>query len=206
MQSFLINFSETHRILIYVILFIGVLIEGEILLIIAGVLSRNGYLDFFNIVIFAFVAAVIHDIIFWRIGRRLSETQKEKPHSKASLLRGRFLFFKLDKINIFLERLKRGSGVYIFISKFAWNLNRIILASSGYIKTPFKKLLQYSIPASLIWAITFVSLGNIFAGKTEILHRDLTTAAIFISVFILVIIIFENVLRRLLKKDIKTEN
>ena len=63
MQSFLINFSETHRILAYLIIFIGVLIEGEIILILAGVLSRNGYLDFFNVIIFAFVAAVIHDLI-----------------------------------------------------------------------------------------------------------------------------------------------
>lgn len=193
MQSFLMDFSETHRLLVYIILFIGILIEGEILLVLAGVLSRNGQLDFFNIVLFAFVAAIIHDLIYWSIGRKISKTQREK-----------FLFFKISKFNYFLERLRDGNGIYIFISKFAWNLNRIILVASGYLKMPIKKLLQYSIPASLIWAITFVALGNIFAEKTEILKQDLKTAAVFISVFILVIIILEGGLRKLLKKDIKT--
>ncbi|MEK7555386.1 MAG: hypothetical protein AAB516_01030 [Patescibacteria group bacterium] len=200
MQSFLMDFSETHRILAYLIIFIGILIEGEIVLVLAGVLSRNGYLDFFDIIFFSFIAAVIHDLIYWGIGRKIAARFGGNAAPK-----GKFLFFKLEKIIGFLESLKRGNGLYIFISKFVWNLNRVVLVASGYMKTPFKKLLSYSVPASLIWSITFVSLGYIFAHKTNILHQDIKTAAIFISVFILVIIVFEDALRRTLKKDIKKE-
>lgn len=197
MQSFLTDFSETHRILAYLIIFIGILIEGEIVLLLAGVLSRNGQLDFFDVIFFAFIAAVIHDLIYWGIGRKIAARFKGSAPPQ-----GKFLFFKFEKIIGFLESFKRGNGLYIFISKFAWNLNRVVLVASGYLKIPFKKLLSYSVPASLIWSITFVSLGYVFAHKTNILHQDIKTAAIFISVFILVIIIFEDTLKRLLKKDI----
>ncbi len=190
MESLLLNFSETHRVLSYIIISLGVLVEGEVVLLLAGVLSHRGYLDIFDTIFIAFLAAIVHDLIYWLIGKKLAESKKEK-----------ILFIDSKKIKGFLEKSKNGSGLYIFISKFAWSLNRIVLVASGFIKTPPKELLRYSLPACLVWSITFVSLGYIFAFETDVFKKDIKTAAILISGFIVFVVILENLLRRQIKRN-----
>ena len=48
------NFSETHRIISYFIIALAILVEGEVVLILAGILSHKGYLDIFDVIFFAF--------------------------------------------------------------------------------------------------------------------------------------------------------
>jgi membrane protein DedA with SNARE-associated domain len=190
MESLLLNFSETHRILSYVIISLGVLVEGEVVLLLAGVLSHRGYLDIFDVIFIAFLAAIVHDLIYWSIGKKLAESNKKK-----------ILFVDLEKVKRFIEKSRNRSGLYVFITKFTWSFNRIALIASGFIKTPLKELLKYSLPACLIWAITFVSLGYIFASKADIFKKDIKTAVILISGFIIFVVILENLLRRQIKKN-----
>ena len=192
MESLLTNFSETHRIISYLIIALAILIEGEVVLVLAGVLSHKGYLDIFDVIFFAFAAAVIHDLIYWSIGKKLSASGKK-----------RFLFINLEKVKRFLEKAKINNGLYVFISKFVWNLNRIALIANGYLKMPVKELLRYSIPACLIWSITFVSIGYVFAFETDILKKDLKTAAILLASFIVAIVILENLFRKIVEKKNK---
>jgi len=189
MESLLTNFSETHRILSYLIVFFSIFIEGEVVLLLAGVLSHKGYLDIFDVIMIAFVGAILHDLLYWSIGKKLSKTNKKK-----------FLFVNLEKLGNFLCRLRVSNGLYIFISKFAWNLNRIVLMASGYLKVSAKELLRYSVPASLIWSVSLVSMGYIFAFETDILKKDLKTAGLFMAGFIIAIIILENLLRKMIEK------
>ena len=195
MESLLTNFSETHRLLSYLILFLSMFIEGEVVLLLAGVLSHKGYLDIFDIIITAFIGAVLHDLVYWSIGRKLSKTNKKN-----------FLFINLEKIESFLRRLKINNSLYIFISKFAWSLNRIVLMANGYLGISVKDLLRYTIPACLIWSITFVSIGYIFAFETDILKKDLKTASLFIISFIIAVIILENFLRKAIEKGISRQS
>jgi len=160
MESLLINFSETHRIISYLIIFFSIFIEGEVILLLAGVLGHKELLGIPQIITIASVAAIIHDLVYWSIGRRLAGSNKQK-----------IWCFNLKKIRRVLEKLRGNNGLYIFVSKFAWNLNRIILISSDYLKIPLRVLLRYSLPASLIWSITLVSLGYFFASETDILKQ-----------------------------------
>jgi membrane protein DedA with SNARE-associated domain len=189
MESLLTNFSEAHRILSYLIVFFSIFIEGEIILLLAGVLSHRGHLDIFDVIMIASVAAILHDLLYWSIGQKLSKTSKKK-----------IWFIDLEKVRGFLEKLRLSNGLYIFISKFAWNLNRVILIASGYLKMPVKELMRYSVPASFVWSITFVSLGYVFAFETNILKKDFKTASLILVGFIIVIIVLENLLRKMLEK------
>lgn len=195
MESLLTNFSEAHRILSYLIVFFSIFIEGEIVLLLAGVLSHRGYLDIFDVMTIAFAAAILHDLLYWSIGKKLAETNRKK-----------FLFVNLEKSVNFLSRLKVSNGLYIFISKFAWSLNRIVLVASGFLKVSVKELLRYSIPACLIWSVSLISIGHIFAYKTGLLKKDLKTAGLFLAGFVMAIIILENLLRKIIERraSIKT--
>ncbi len=195
MESFLMNFSELHRTLSYLIIFLSIFVEGEIILLVAGVLSHRGLLNISDVIIIASGAAILHDLFYWWLGGKLLKTEKEK-----------IFFVNLEKIKGFLDKLKLGDGVYVFISKFAWNLNRIILVAAGYLKMPIRELLRYSIAASIIWSITFASLGYVFASETHILRKDIKTATIAVAIFVIVIIGLENLLRRQIEKRTRQGN
>ena len=188
------QFAHTHQVLIYLIIFLGMFVEGEIILILSGVLVRSRGIDFFDTLLIAIIAVIFHDIGYWYIGRLLSKTKKKK-----------FWFVNLEKLENFLKRFEKRSGLYIFISKFAWSMNRFVLLASGYFKTPIKKLLNYSIPVAVIWTTTFISLGYIFADKTAILKKDLKLFAISIAIFLIAIIIIENTFQKALKKEEKID-
>jgi len=186
----LLNFSEFHRALTYVVIFFGMFIEGEVILVLAGILIKSGQIYFLDTFFVAFLGAAIHDIGFWVIGKKLLKTSNKK-----------FLFFNLEKIKAFIDKFNGFNAMYVFISKFGWSINRVVLISSGYLKVPFQKLIKYSLPANLIWTAIFLSIGYTFAGTTEILKKDLKLFSILVTVFIIAIIVIENLIQKFIKKQ-----
>jgi len=185
MESLFLNLSEVHRILAYVAIFIGMFIEGEIILVLTGVLVRSGVVGFFPSLITAFIGIVLSDLFYWSLGKRLIESGRKK-----------FLFFTTENTAPILRKLEKRSGFWIFISKFAWNLNRVVLVCAGYSKISLKKLLKYSATAAAVWTTLLISLGYIFAHQTDILKHDLKRAALFLTLLIIGVIFFEYALKK----------
>ncbi len=63
-------FLQTYGLLI---IFLGVLLEGEVTVIIAGILSQHGTLPLAETLLIAIVAAFISDQIWFQLGRRYGE-------------------------------------------------------------------------------------------------------------------------------------
>jgi membrane protein DedA with SNARE-associated domain len=171
------------------IVFIAIIIEGDISLLLFGALSKEGILTFSHVLPVVIIAAITHDLIFWKIGARLSQMKKKK-----------YLFFNFEKMSRFLDKIKPSIGIYIILSKFAWNFNRIVIVSSGYISTPIKKFLKYSCLSSFLWSVTYLSLGYVFADQTNIFKQRMEVAGILIIAVIVVIAMFEIYIKRALKK------
>lgn len=186
METFLANFSEVHRILTYLFIFLGIFVEGEIILIVSGVLVRAGSIDFFDTLAVAFCGTIAHDITYWYIGKLFFASKKEK-----------FLFLNLKRLGPFLARIHKNNS-YIFTSKFTWAFNRLVLIASGYENMPVRRLLNYVIPAAFLWVTTLVALGYVFAHKTHILRKDIRTVILSITVFVVVLFIFENIFQKTL--------
>ena len=184
-ESLFLNLSETHRILAYLAIFIGMFIEGEIVLVLTGVLVRSGAVGFFPSLITAFIGIILCDLFYWSLGKRLVESGRKK-----------FLFFTTENTAPILRKLEKRSGFWIFISKFAWNLNRVVLVCAGYSKISLKKLLKYSATAAIVWSTLLISLGYIFAHQTDILKHDLKRAALFLTLLIIGVIFFEYALKK----------
>lgn len=191
-EHLLTNFSEIGRYATYAIIFAGMFIEGETFLILAGILVRGRAVDYVDTIMIAFIAVIIHDIAYWYIGKRLSRTNRE-----------RFWFINVKKMEKFFAKLKKREGIYIFASKFAWGMNRFTLLSSGYCKTPLKKLLTYSIPAAFIWTTTFVSVGYMFADRVHLLKKDVKTFALGTALFLIVVLTIEYFVSKSIKKEVE---
>ncbi len=177
-ENIIVHFSAAHPLTTYGAIFGGMFIEGEIILLLSGVLIKAGAIRFFYTLLITFAAVALHDIAYWYIGKKLFQFHQT-----------RFLWFKIDKILPFLHKIKRREGFYVFVSKFIWNTNRFVLISLGYLNTPLEKFLKNSLMAAFFWPLTLISLGYMFAEQTELLRQDLKIAAIFVIIFAAVIMV-----------------
>ncbi len=164
---------ENYPHLVYPLIFLIIIAEGDFFLLFLGFLVREKFLIFWKIYLIAVLAATLHDLFFWTIGRRLFELNRKK-----------YLFINLEKIAEELEKIRANIGFFIFFSKFVWNLNRITLVSAGYLKTSFKDFIKYSFSASLIWPLVLLSLGYVFADQTEVFKQKFETASLIIFLLI----------------------
>lgn len=193
-MEWLTLFINNYPSLIFFIVFLAVVAEGDVSLLLFGALGKEKILKFWQVYVIAIFAAMLHDVIFWSIGRWLSKTQRKQ-----------YLFFNLEKVSVFLEKIRPMAGMYIFTSKFAWNFNRVVLVACGYIGIEFKKFIKFSIPVAFVWPLVFLSLGYVFADQTDIFKQKLEYAGLFIIGFLAFFTLFEIYLKKyILKLFIKT--
>ena len=194
MEALFSHFSETHRALAYVIIFLIIfLIEGEITLVLAGVLSRHHALALLTVIGVGSTAAILHDLLYWSVGARLAKTNRQK-----------LLFVNVEKARGFLEGLRSRYGISLFLSKFAWGINKPVLVATGYMNLSWKELLRYSVPTGLVWATSLALLGYGFASKTDLLRRNLQEASLFILLLLAALFLLQGAVRKILKGSNKT--
>lgn len=191
MESILFQLAEFPRVIAYLIIFLIVFVEGEVILILAGILVRQHYLGFLTVLLVAFVASILHDMLYWWLGVRIKEMHRKK-----------FLFIHIDHIGKVLNTFKDKSGLYIFIAKFTWGLTRLALIAAGYAKRPIQDIIRYSVVASLIWTVTLVSLGYVFASETHLLRKDIRTATLLVTGFVLGVLLVEYLVRKLVREKL----
>jgi len=137
----------------------------------------------------AFVATLIHDALFWKLGEWLAKQKKKK-----------YLYINLDKFVGFMERYRPFAGILIVFSKFAWNFNRIILVSVGYIKVPLKRVMKYSFITALLWPSLYMTIGYIFADQTDIFRQKIGIVALGVVGIIVFLLVFERYIRKMIDK------
>jgi membrane protein DedA with SNARE-associated domain len=188
-MEWLTSFIQHYESLVYLIVFLAIIAEGDISLLLFGVLSRERVLSFFKILPIIIIAAIVHDIIFWSIGSKISRMKKK-----------RYLFINFEKMGDFLDKIKPSIGIYVLLSKFAWNFNRIVIISSGYIRMPLKKFVKYSALSACLWSVTYMSLGYVFADQTDIFRQKLEVAGALVIGVIVLMALFEIYIKKILKK------
>ena len=183
-------FHQYYPLLFYGAFFIAMFIEGDLTLLFTGALiSREKDIHFYEVFIVAFVATLIHDVLFWKIGNHLGQLQKK-----------RYLGFNLEKISATMKRMERFAGIFIVFSKFAWNFNRVILVSIGYIKISLQRLMRYSLIAAIAWPLLYLSIGYVFADQTQLFRHGLERVGIFIAGVIVLIILFQLYIKKIITK------
>ncbi|MFA6494802.1 MAG: hypothetical protein WC246_00320 [Candidatus Paceibacterota bacterium] len=173
--------AHHHQPLVYVILCVAMLLEGgEISLPLFGALSRIGVVNLPTIIVVGIGAAIGYDILFWWLGQHLLKRNSKK-----------IFFIDISRIEGALKRMRPSAGLFIFFSKFAYGLNRVTLAAAGYLNIHLKKMLRYSAPASILWVISLISLGYIFADRAQLFRGRIERLGGLMLAALVVVALFE---------------
>ncbi len=134
----------------YMALFIGTFLEGETILIIAGIAAHTGLLNLWGCIFWAFLGSMTGDQLYFFIGRYKSDwLLARKP-----AWRGR-----IDRV---LRKLERHANWLLLTFRFMYGLRNIITLSVGISRIPVWRFAVLNAIGAAIWAITFGVGGFLF--------------------------------------------
>lgn len=189
--SVAINFIGEHRYLGYLVLFLGMIAEGEIVLMIGGILAHLNALSLESVFIISFLGALANDIIWYNIGAYLKNNHGQR----------RLLLRAERKVKKLLPSAEKNPAYAIFISKFIAGLNHPTLIILGFLKINFKYFMKLQIFASLVWTLIFISLGFAFGHTAISVSRKIHGFIISAIVLMAAVMLLERGIRYVIRRN-----
>jgi len=197
----IISFIEVHRYTGYFILFFAMVFEGEVFLILAGMLAQLGAFDIGDVMWVSFTGVLLGDGLWYYLGSEL------KKRSFAQ----RFVAQAEKSVKFFLPRFHEKPFKSIFLSKFIYGANHATLIVSGMLKVPFAIFAKAELLASVVWVGVFLSAGHFFGLAAIWVTHKATRFALIVALFVIAFILFQKTLayyyeRRALESNKKDRN
>lgn len=137
-------------------LFFGFFLPGDSLLFTAGLLSSQGYIDFWPLLLLCAAAAIFGDSVGYAFGRKVGPKLFVREDSR---------FFKkayLERTKVFYERHGKKT---IILARFVPIVRTFAPILAGVGGMHYKTFLSYNIIGGLGWTVGLLSLGYVL-GKT----------------------------------------
>lgn len=156
-QQFLREYLETHG---YWVLFIGTFLEGEAILIMAGFLAFQGYLQIGGVILTSFAGSFLGDQLYFYLGR---------SQGKALLRRFHFI---ARRFRAALRLIEKYGSFVAFISRFTYGFRIILPIILGITSLAPRTFLLINLASALAWAVVFSLAGFIFGKSASLFLED----------------------------------
>ena len=177
-------------ILLETSILIGLIVPGDTVVIVAAT-GVDGPVEYFALIVTVIAGALAGESIGFALGRYFG------PRIRASRLGRRIGEHNWARAERYLDR--RG-GLAVFISRFLPVLHSIIPLTVGMSAMRYRKFMAFTVPACVLWAFAYVSVGALAAGSyREMADRLHYAGYIFVAIivaFALVVVVVKKVLTR----------
>ncbi|OGI82795.1 hypothetical protein A3I95_00095 [Candidatus Nomurabacteria bacterium RIFCSPLOWO2_02_FULL_44_12] len=178
------GFVESHQLIAYGLIFIGIVFEGEFFVISTGIFAHLGALNFWVALIFIFAGGLGKTFLGYYIGTLINK----KWHN------AKFLQYIEKRVHYFLPHFRRKPFWSIFLSKFIMGANHIVILFSGFSKVDYKKFIKAEVISTAIWAPGLLSLGYFFSYTAFHISREIWRFSSIILVFVIIFITLDKLL------------
>lgn len=141
----------------------GILVPGQTIVIVAGVMAKFGIFNFWVIVLLSAIGAITGDYVGYIVGRK---------YGYNFLLKyGKYFFFKKEQLEKTKKLMHAHCGKTLIIGRFNSFTRAFapLIAGTSDIKLP--KFALYGIISGVSWAIFYTGLGFIFGQSYEIASK-----------------------------------
>lgn len=156
LQQLLREYLELHG---YWVLFIGTFLEGEAILIMAGFLAFQGYLDIFGVILTSFVGSFLGDQFYFYLGYYKGRALLRRFHVIAR------------KFREALRLIEKYGKAVAFLSRYTYGFRIVLPIILGITTLPPRTFMWINLLSALSWAIVFSLAGFLF-GKSASLFLD----------------------------------
>ncbi|MDD4915582.1 MAG: DedA family protein [Methylococcales bacterium] len=137
----------------YVILFFWSVIEGELGLTMAGIMTHGGHMNYLLAVFVAGLGGFAGDQIYFHIGRYNKGFIYKKLHSQRR------------KIAISYLLLKKYGWLIIFMQRYLYGLRTVIPMSIGITNYSAKKYALINLLSAWVWAAAIITPAYIYGAQ-----------------------------------------
>jgi len=152
------------------IIFSGTFFEGETTLVLGGLLSNQGYLNFWMVISTAVFASYLGHVVFYFLG---------KTASSWILLRFPKLQHKIQQAEYIIRRYETMS---LFITQYIFGIRLASALTFGILDMKISKFLSLQLISCIIWAIIFTSLGYWVGESCENIVKNIEWAILIILI------------------------
>ena len=178
-------------ILLETSILVGLVVPGDTIAIVAATGVEN-VPQFLFLVIAVIIGALAGESIGFALGRYFG------PRIRASRLGRRIGEHNWQRAETYLDR--RG-GLAIFVSRFLPVLHSLIPLTVGMSSMRYRRFMTWTVPACILWAFAYVSVGALAAGSYRQMADRLHYAGyIFVGIivaFALLVLVAKKVLSKL---------
>lgn len=162
--------------------FLGVVLPGEIGVVLGGVLANQHKLSLPAVLVAAVLGAVIGDTIGYWVGKRWGEAILDKIPNRI---------LKPEHLQRSEETIRNYGGRAVFVGRFTAALRALIPGMAGMSRVRYRKFLLWNALGGLIWATGFVLIGYLAGSQ----YKRIEKYANYIGLVALVAIIVFLVVR-----------
>ena len=175
---------DNYQILVYFFILLGLIIEGEFILISIGIFLHLGALNFYSVLVFILLGLLSKTFLGYYLGTVI--------HQKWN--HTRFLKYIERRVLDVMPQFKQKPFWSIFISKFIMGVNNIVIIFSGYQKIDFKKYLTAEFCSTIIWAPILMSLGYLFSYTAIHISREVWRFSFIVLLLVILFIVFDKLI------------
>ncbi|MCR5224692.1 MAG: DedA family protein [Alphaproteobacteria bacterium] len=165
------DFIQTYG---YYAVFIFACIEGEIAVLTAGFLCKQGLMSLQFVMLAAFLGTLFTEQCLFFVGRIYGTTLLEK-HPKLQ-----------EKSKKVLEFLRKYKSTFIFGSRFIYGIRNFSPIAIGMANISPLKFSTLNVPAAFIWSILVAGAGYVFADALERAKENMQYVQIFALIILCV--------------------
>jgi membrane protein DedA with SNARE-associated domain len=161
-------------------------VEGDITLLISGVLAHSGFFgsySFIKVLFFGTLGGIVGDCFGYLVGRIFHENAKHY----------RFYQVAQPRVEKLIEKF---GGFAIIISKYIYGIRVAMCVFYGVGKMPFWRFLGLSAVSCLTWVMLLAGVGYFFSGAITSIIGDYKRIGIALFFIVMVLIIVFYVIER----------
>ena len=145
----------------YLAVFIGTLLEGETVLVLAGFAAQRGYLDLRIVIAVAFVGGFLGDQILFFVGRR---------YGSRIVARFPAITQRIAAVDALLSRYH---APLIFGIRFMYGLRIIGPMAFGMGRVSAGKFFLFNLLGAMVWAVLIAGAGFMFGQTLELMLTEI---------------------------------
>jgi len=186
-EAFLLSQAETWRLMAYLIIFAGVLMEGEIIIFLAIYLAHQGILSLPITIVLVVVGVLCGDVLWFNLGPRIANAW--------------FVPKALESTSEMIEaRIRERSFGVLVLSKFTYGLHRVVLLHMKEAGVTLQQFVRMDVIASALWLVVVGGLGFVFSASISSAKHYMRNAEILLLVGVALFFLMGHSVRRLAKK------
>lgn len=167
-------------------LFVGFLIPGETVALLAGVSARLGHVALVGVLVVVIVAAIVGDTVGYEVGR----------HVGPRVLRLRILAERRQRLDDAQDFLARRGGSAVFLGRWVAFFRAVMPFLAGTARMPYPRFLAWNAAGGIAWGATVVLLGYAAGASYAQVEKTFGRDAAFVLLAIAVLAVLVWRIRR----------